>query len=193
MVLNTTRWDAAETLNTKDDVVAYLNAALEDGDPELLKLVLGDIARSKGMTEIAKAAGLGRSSLYRALSPEGNPEFATVASVLKALGLRLAVAREGVSRRRAPPRGPVPPALRSEKAHKLRYRREWLLMANDPHFPSPSQKRSVTSQNSARSVPAFARQRASAWLSADCCDPPRPQPAPGVPVWGSTADATHLL
>jgi len=48
MVLNTTRWDAAETLNTKDDVVAYLNAALEDGDPELLKLVLGDIARAKG-------------------------------------------------------------------------------------------------------------------------------------------------
>jgi probable addiction module antidote protein len=104
MALKTTRWDAAETLNTKDDVVAYLNAALEDGDPELLKLVLGDIARSKGMTEIAKAAGLGRSSLYRALSPDGNPEFATVASVLKALGLRLAVAREGVSGRRAPPR-----------------------------------------------------------------------------------------
>src|SRR5215813_5650115 len=104
MALKTTRWDAAETLNTKDDVVAYLNAALEDGDSELLKLVLGDIARSKGMTEIAKAAGLGRSSLYRALSPDGNPEFATVASVLKALGLRLAVAREGVSKRRASPR-----------------------------------------------------------------------------------------
>ena len=104
MTLRTTRWDAAETLGTKDDVVAYLNAALEDGDPELLKLVLGDIARSKGMTEIAKEAGLGRSSLYRALSPDGNPEFATVASVLKALGLRLSVARERVSGRRARPR-----------------------------------------------------------------------------------------
>jgi probable addiction module antidote protein len=72
-----------------------------DGDPELLKLVLGDIARSKGMTEIAKAADLGRSNLYKALSPEGNPEFATVASVLKALGLRLSVVRERVSKRRA--------------------------------------------------------------------------------------------
>ena len=104
MALKTTRWDAAETLDTKDDVVAYLNAALEDGDPELLKLVLGDIARSKGMTEIAKAAGLARSNLYKALSPDGNPEFATVASVLKALGLRLSVARERASKRRATPR-----------------------------------------------------------------------------------------
>jgi probable addiction module antidote protein len=92
MALKTTRWDAAETLDTKDDVVAYLNAALEDGDPELLKLVLGDIARAKGMTEIARAAGLGRANLYKALSPAGNPEFATVAAVLKALGLRLSVA-----------------------------------------------------------------------------------------------------
>jgi len=92
MALKTTRWDAAETLDTKDEVVAYLNAALEDGDPELLKLVLGDIARAKGMTEIARAAGLGRANLYKALSPAGNPEFATVAAVLKALGLRLSVA-----------------------------------------------------------------------------------------------------
>lgn len=104
MALKTTRWDAADYLKTKDDVVAYLDAALEDGDPELLKAALGDIARSKGMTEIAKAAGLGRSSLYRALSPDGNPEFATVASVLKALGLRLSVAHARASRRRALPR-----------------------------------------------------------------------------------------
>ncbi|SRR6266446_3521503 len=113
MTLKTTRWDAAETLDTKDDVVAYLNAALEDGDPELLKLVLGDIARSKGMTEIAKAAGLARSNLYKALSPAGNPEFATVASVLKALGLRLSVACEPIGRRRASPRARAAgPAIR---------------------------------------------------------------------------------
>ena len=113
MTLKTTRWDAAESLETKDDVVAYLNAALEDGDPELLKLVLGDIARSKGMTEIAKAAGLARSNLYKALSPDGNPEFSTVAHVLKALGLRLSVARERVSQRRASPRrGAGGPAIR---------------------------------------------------------------------------------
>jgi probable addiction module antidote protein len=104
MALKTTRWHSAETLETKADIAAYLDAVLEDGDPDLLKLALGHVARSKGMTEIAKAAGLGRSSLYRALSPDSNPEFATVASVLKALGLRLSVAREPVSRRRAPPR-----------------------------------------------------------------------------------------
>src|SRR5215813_8734427 len=104
MALKTTRWDAADILKSKEDIAAYLDAVLEDGDPELLKLALGTIARSKGMTEIAKEAGLGRSSLYRALSPEGNPEFATVASVLKALGLRLSVAHERVRGRRATPR-----------------------------------------------------------------------------------------
>ena len=94
MALKTTVWDPAETLDTKDEVVAYLNAALEDRDPELLRLVLGDIVRSKGMTEIARETGLSQSSLHKALSPDGNPEFATVASALKALGLKLSVTRE---------------------------------------------------------------------------------------------------
>ena len=80
MPLKTTLWDAADYLETKEDIAAYLDAVLEDGDPDLLRLALGTTARSKGMTEIAKAAGLGRSSLYRALSPDGNPEFATVAN-----------------------------------------------------------------------------------------------------------------
>src|SRR5271166_1445134 len=88
----TSRWDAADTLETKEDIAAYLDAVLEDGDPDLLKAALGDIARAKGMTEIAQAAGLGRANLYKALSPEGNPEFATVAKVLRALGLRLTIA-----------------------------------------------------------------------------------------------------
>ncbi len=94
MALKTEPWDTAEFLNTKEDIAGYLDAVLEDGDPELLKAALSDIARSKGMTEIAQAAGLSRSSLCKALSPDGNPEFATVASVLKALGLRLSVVRE---------------------------------------------------------------------------------------------------
>ena len=85
-------WDAADTLETKEDIAAYLDAVLDDGDPDLLKAALGDIARAKGMTEIAQAAGLGRANLYKALSPDGNPEFATVVKVLKALGLRLSVA-----------------------------------------------------------------------------------------------------
>ena len=92
MARKTRRWDAAETLATKEDMAAYLDAVLEDGDAELLKAALGDIARAKGMTEIAKAAGLGRANLYSSLSPDGNPEFATVAKVLKALGLRLTIA-----------------------------------------------------------------------------------------------------
>ena len=82
-------WDAAEHLETEEDMAAYLEAALEDGDPALVAGVLGDIARAKGMTEIAREAGLGRESLYKALSPEGNPEFATVLKVVRALGLRL--------------------------------------------------------------------------------------------------------
>lgn len=92
MAHKTHRWDAAETLKTKEDIAAYLDAVLEDGDPGLLKAALGDIARAKGMTEIARAAGLGRANLYKALSPDGNPEFATVARVLRALGLRLTIA-----------------------------------------------------------------------------------------------------
>ena len=92
MVRETVLWDAAALLETKEDIAAYLDAVLDDGDPDLLKAALGDIARAKGMTDIARAAGLGRANLYKALSPEGNPEFATVARVLKALGLRLSVA-----------------------------------------------------------------------------------------------------
>ncbi len=96
MARKTSRWDAADSLKTKEDISAYLDAALEDGDPDLLKAALGDIARAKGMTEIAEAAGLGRANLYKALSPDGDPEFATVARVLKALGLRLSVAAQRI-------------------------------------------------------------------------------------------------
>lgn len=89
--LETYPWDAAEHLETKEDIAAYLEAALEDGDPALVLAVLGDIARSKGMTQISRETGLGRESLYKALSSEGNPEFITVLKVLQAIGLRLRV------------------------------------------------------------------------------------------------------
>ena len=82
-------WDAAEHLETDEDMAAYLEAALESGDASLVAAALGDIARAIGMTEIAREAGLGRESLYKALSPEGNPEFATILKVLNALGLKL--------------------------------------------------------------------------------------------------------
>lgn len=84
-------WDIIESLASEERIVAYLEAALDDGDPALIAAALGDIARAIGMTEIAKRAGLGRESLYRALSPEGNPEFATVLKVIGALGLKLHV------------------------------------------------------------------------------------------------------
>ena len=70
-------------------MVAYLEAALEDGDAALVTAALGDIARAKGMTRVARRAGLGRESLYKALSADGNPEFATVLRVVAALGLKL--------------------------------------------------------------------------------------------------------
>ncbi|MFP4192201.1 MAG: addiction module antidote protein [Candidatus Hydrogenedentota bacterium] len=85
----TSVWDAAEHLETEEDMAAYFEAALEENDPSLITAVLGDIARAKGMSEIARKAGLGRESLYKALSPEGNPEFATILKVVNALGLQL--------------------------------------------------------------------------------------------------------
>ena len=85
----TTIWDPSTHLNTSDDIAAYLEAALQEGDPQLVAAALGDIARAKGMSQVARDAGLGRESLYKALSPAGNPEFATILKVVKALGLVL--------------------------------------------------------------------------------------------------------
>jgi probable addiction module antidote protein len=85
----TRTWDPARYLNSDADVIGYLETALEDGDPALVAAALGDVARARGMTSIARKAGLGRESLYKALSPDGNPEFATIVMVLRALGLRL--------------------------------------------------------------------------------------------------------
>ncbi|TVR30808.1 MAG: putative addiction module antidote protein [Spirochaetaceae bacterium] len=88
----TSSWDATEHLETDEDMAAYLEAALEENDPALIAAALGDIARAKGMSQIAMQTGLGRESLYKALSPEGNPEFATILKVVNALGLQLRAA-----------------------------------------------------------------------------------------------------
>lgn len=82
-------WNAAAYLETQEDVVLYLDAAFEDGDPGLIAAALGDGARAKGMMKVAAEAGLGRESPYKALSPDGIPEFATVLKGMRALGLRL--------------------------------------------------------------------------------------------------------
>jgi len=87
----TTVWDMADHINTKEDVIAYLEAALEENDTALLLSVLGDIARSKGMAQIAKDLNLARESLYRSLSQDGNPSFSTIVKVLDNLGFQLSI------------------------------------------------------------------------------------------------------
>ncbi len=85
------RWDAVEYLKTEEDMVAYLQACMDEAgdDAALIAAALGDIARAKGMTQLAKETGLGRESLYKALSGEGNPSFGTILKVIHALGLKL--------------------------------------------------------------------------------------------------------
>lgn len=87
-----TKWDASEYLETEEDMAAYLNAALEDGDTSVVAAALGDIARAKGMIQLSKETGITRDGLYKALSPTGNPSFDTVQKVIRAFGLKLNVA-----------------------------------------------------------------------------------------------------
>ncbi len=88
-MITTSLWDPSEHLETDEDMVMYLEAAFEDGDPAIISAALGDIARAKGMAQIAEKTGLGRTSLYKALSPEGHPDFATILKVIDALGMKL--------------------------------------------------------------------------------------------------------
>lgn len=84
-----TRWDAADHLKTEQDMVLYLEACLEENDPVLLAAALGDIARARGMAQLARDTGLTREGLYKALSADGNPSLATIMKVMTALGIRL--------------------------------------------------------------------------------------------------------
>jgi len=85
------KFDVVDYLKTEKDIAGYLSAVLEDGDPALFVAAIGDIARAKGMTEIAKKSGVTRESLYRALKIEARPRFETVAKVIHALGMKLSV------------------------------------------------------------------------------------------------------
>lgn len=89
MAIETKIWDPAERLTTPDAIAAYLEAVFEDGDPSLIAAALGDIARAKGMTEIAKAAGVTRDTLYKSLTKDGDPRLSTFLGVTKALGLKI--------------------------------------------------------------------------------------------------------
>lgn len=86
-----TQWNASEYLETEEDMAAYLNAALEDGDTAVIAAVLGDVARAKGMTQLSKETGITRDGLYKALSPTGNPSFDTIQKVIKAFDLKLCI------------------------------------------------------------------------------------------------------
>jgi probable addiction module antidote protein len=83
-------FDAARYLNDDEAIAEYLTAVLEADDPNLLLLALADVARAKGMAQVAKQAGLGRESLYKALAPGAKPRFDTVLKVIRALGVKFA-------------------------------------------------------------------------------------------------------
>lgn len=90
MTIKLRKWDVVDQLNTEEDMRLYFEACLEEdpGDGSLIRAALGDIARARGMTQLARDTGLAREGLYKALSPEGNPEFSTIMKVVKALGLK---------------------------------------------------------------------------------------------------------
>lgn len=88
----TTRpYDSADYIDTPEAAAAFLEAALEDGDAQIIAATLGDIARSRGMAMIAERTGLAREALHKSLSADGNPRLTTLLGVLKAMGLRLSV------------------------------------------------------------------------------------------------------
>jgi probable addiction module antidote protein len=99
MALKTFPYDSAENLEDDQAIAEYLDeamkVAMEDSDPTFLAQALGTVARARGMSQIAKDAGLSRESLYKALGSDGNPEFATVLKVLQALGLKLSIKSQG--------------------------------------------------------------------------------------------------
>lgn len=116
------RWDAADYLRDEDDCLQYLDAVVQDadGNPQLIASALGDIARARGMMQVARDSGLAREALYRSLSPEGNPSLETVLKVARALGLEISfhklstrkkktsVARKKGAAPKTTSRGPAP-------------------------------------------------------------------------------------
>ncbi|QPC87981.1 putative addiction module antidote protein [Mesorhizobium sp. NBSH29] len=92
MAIETHKWDVTEYLDNEEAIFAYIEAAFEDGDPVLIKKALGEVARARGMTAMAKESGVTREALYKALSENGDPKLSTLLGVAKALGVRLTIA-----------------------------------------------------------------------------------------------------
>jgi len=93
MAHSISKWDPAEFLTSDEAIAAYLEAAFEDGDPKMIAVALGDIAKAKGMSAVAREAGVTREALYKSLSDRGDPKLSTLIGVMKALGLRFTVTK----------------------------------------------------------------------------------------------------
>ena len=89
MALKLNKWDVVDHLKSAEDIAGYFDACVEEdpGDGSLIRASLNDICRAQGMSQLARAAGLTREGLYKALAPGGNPEFSTILKIMKALGL----------------------------------------------------------------------------------------------------------
>jgi probable addiction module antidote protein len=83
------RYDMADYLKSEDDIAVYMEAAMEDGDPAVITVALGNVARARNMSQLARDTGLSREGIYKALSGDGNPSFATILKIAQALGLRM--------------------------------------------------------------------------------------------------------
>jgi probable addiction module antidote protein len=92
MQLEARKWDVTDYLDTEERIALFLEAVFEDGDPAAISAAIGEVARARGMTNVARDAGLSRENLYKTLNESGNPEFSTILKVIKALGFNLTVA-----------------------------------------------------------------------------------------------------
>jgi len=99
-------WDPSEDIETEEDIAYYLDAVMDE-DPALLPVALGDIARSIGMTEVARKTGITREALYTALSEVGNPTYSTIRKVLDAYGVKITITTEAKAARKAPAKKPA--------------------------------------------------------------------------------------
>ena len=92
--IKVSRFDASEHLDSEEMIAAYVNAALEEGDPDLLMAAIADVAKARGIAKVAADAGLGRESLYKTLTPGSKPKLETVFKLMHALGVKLTVTPE---------------------------------------------------------------------------------------------------
>lgn len=116
MTIKTARFDAADYLDSPADFEAYLEAALEENDPAFFQKALGTVARAQGMQSVADKSKATRAGLYKALSADGNPEFATVYRVISALGYRLTLEKVGRTAKSASGKRPAQPTARVKKS-----------------------------------------------------------------------------